>query len=297
MSAEPNEPKKRDTEAPTSAITETNLNNKISTIAITDKIGDFIVLISMHWGRTGDFLGKELALEEYAVDPKEYERLMKLDVVKEGLQTYGVRIPKEYEDIDTWRSNSLTPLQLLVANTLLDLTDTRSNKKKLQDYGVSTGQYQGWLRDPVFANYMKDSSEGLLRKSQHEAHLALLDKIAQGDLASIKYYNELNGYFTPSADRGAANVQGSRAIDDLRGVMIEMIEIIAEEVDDPAIAARIADRFKTMMTARHIVDSVMAPPVGPTDSVIKIPTVAKTRSPSAEMEKVLNSGVQDQPQF
>src|SRR6266568_274998 len=68
----------------------------------------------------------------------------------------------------------LSALQLAVANAMLDFTDGRSEKKKLDDLGVSTKQYQGWRRNPVFANYMQSRAESLLNNSTDIAHLSLV---------------------------------------------------------------------------------------------------------------------------
>lgn len=146
----------------------------------------------------------------------------------------------------------LSGIQLVVANTLLDLTDTRPIKKKLQDLGVSTYQYSNWLKKPAFSDYLRKNAEGMImHEHQHEAMLALMDRVSSGDLRAIEYYHEYTGQFVKASARA-----GSNTAVDLNNIIVRMIEIINDEVHDPQVAANIADKLKGLAAGMQFANQV-----------------------------------------
>lgn len=115
-------------------------------------------------------------------------------------------------------TKGLTEEQLLVVNSLLDLTDNRSRRKKLAEAGISTQKFETWLRDPVFSKYLTERSEALLSSGQHEANLALMDRVRSGELPAIKYFNEMTGRFTPASKNSA--------VGDSKLLLIRVVEIL-----------------------------------------------------------------------
>lgn len=244
--------------------------------ALTEEQRDFVVLITQHFLMHGEVPSADRVEEQYKLPAKLYKKWIDKDSIRAALNEQGVKVSTG--DEPTWRNQSLSAKQLIVANAMLDIIDTRSDAKKLKDLGVSTSTYQSWLRDPAFAEYLRVRSEGLLDTSQHEAHLALLDRVRAGEVKAIQYFNELKGRFTPSngrVDNGGVN--------DVQALLTAILEIILEEVDDPLVAQRIAERFKTMMTARNtaqvLVDSTALPVNGVNGvSGMAVPEVVPTRN-------------------
>lgn len=127
----------------------------------------------------------------------------------------------------------LSEEQLVAANTMLDLTDNRSRKKKLMDLGISTAKWEGWLRDPVFQSYIRTRSENLLGDNLHESHLALVDRVKSGDINAIKYFNEITGRYVPNATDKA----------DVNAVLMMVLEVIQRHVVDPRALSAIGDEL------------------------------------------------------
>ena len=100
----------------------------------------------------------------------------------------------------------LTSLQLAAINVLMDFSDKRSTKAKLNELGVSTAQYSAWLRNPQFQAYSRTRAEGLLGDHSHSAHIALMQNIERGDLNSIKLYYEMIGRWS-SKSAGEVNIE------------------------------------------------------------------------------------------
>lgn len=172
----------------------------------------------------------------------------------------------------------LTPIQLVVANSILDLADTRSDKKKLQDVGCTTTQYQAWLRDPEFKGYLQSRAESLIGDIQHEAMLSLADRVKSGDMKAIEYYHEITGRFV-------RQTQSNSTGPDLGNTIVRIIEIIQDEVEDPETAFRISKRLKGLIAGNQIAASLANP------EPIVAPEIATPRTITPEIQALMNRGL------
>ena len=174
----------------------------------------------------------------------------------------------------------LTPIQLVVANSLLDLEDTRSVKKKLQDVGCTTTQYNAWMRNDDFRHYLQARAEQLLGSDlKHEALLALADRVKSGDMKAIEYYNEMTG-------RYVRQTQSNSSGPDVSLIVTRIIEIIVDEVEDQITVARIANRLKGLIAGTQVASAL----INPSDE-ITIPTIAPPREITPEVKALMDKGV------
>jgi hypothetical protein len=187
----------------------------------------------------------------------------------DALAERGITAKIDLADAEQWRHATLTPEQLLVANTMLDLIDTRNDRKKLNDLGVSSAKYNAWLRQPEFRAYLQGRAESLLGASQHEALLALVDRVRSGDSKAIELYWEYTGKFIRNNSSGNS-IQGISS-ETVTGLVQSIIEIIVEEVEDPVLGARISD--------------------GMTPERIIVPEIAPDRVITPEIEALMQQGV------
>lgn len=136
----------------------------------------------------------------------------------------------------------LTEEQITVANVMLDLHDKRSKLKKLTELGISTSQYNAWLRSPAYRAYCLSRAEDLLEQSQPQAHLSLIGNVERGDLGSIKYFNELTGRYRSTSNGHTPSVEVNVSTTNQYGqdVLVQVVEIIQRHVKDPAILDAIA---------------------------------------------------------
>lgn len=121
--------------------------------------------------------------------------------------------------------NILTAEQMAAASVMLNLTDRRSDEKKLRDLGISTEQFSNWMQNSVFAEYMRQRSEVLITNSTHEAHMGLMRGVRSGNTASIKLYYEMTGRYNPEADNQV----------NLRVFIMRVLEAIQKHVRDPTV--------------------------------------------------------------
>lgn len=186
----------------------------------------------------------------------------------------------------------LSGIQLVVANTLLDLTDTRPIKKKLQDLGISTYQYANWLKKPEFNNYLRQNAEGMLGENQHEAVLALLDRVSSGDLRAIEYYHEITGRFVKQSARAGNNTSV-----DLSNIIVRIIEIINDEVHDPEVAARISDKLKGLAAGMSFANQLGGNDTPPSavgevaKPAIETPEIAAPREITPAVQALMDQGL------
>lgn len=152
----------------------------------------------------------------------------------------------------------LSELQLTAANVMLDLRDNRSQRKKLTELGISTGQWDKWLKDATFQGYLRQRAENLLGDNQHEAHYALLSRVRAGDINAIKYYNELSGRYVPQRSSGVSSNF------DVKMLLTRIIEAIQKHVKDPEIQQAIAQEIIGYAQVQGFVNQV-------TNNVVPIP--------------------------
>lgn len=171
----------------------------------------------------------EVISEKTGVPADRIRKLWEREDFKTAVRVRGV-------DTRVSPTGILTAEQLMLANTLLDFSDTRSHKKKLQDLGISSQTYQGWLRDPAFQGYMVQRAENLLPDVTAEAHLALVDNVRRGDLGSIKLYYEMTGRWS-SKTVGELNVEF---------LLMKVLEAVQKHVSDPKILENISDELMAL---------------------------------------------------
>lgn len=284
------------TEAPTSNATIEKLNDQFK--GLTEDELDFVNCLHQHYGIVGKLPTLEECVTDYFYTEAEYEAFMaskqvtaalierdlikrpELEVTKKGkyvgppVGDKGKRLEKQ-----------LTPRQLMVANVMLDLIDARSDKKKLQDLQVSTQTYQRWLADPVFSGYLRERTESFIGNIQHEALLALADKVKAGDTKAIQLYLEFTGRFTSNSGGVNVNVGTGGTKADFKSVLLNILEIIQEEVTDKETIIRISERFKNMMNMQSVANQLLN-----TNEEIVMPQIAQNRELNPKLKELMNKG-------
>lgn len=138
-----------------------------------------------------------------------------------------------------WRATGgLTSTQLLALQVLTNPMDKRDVKTKLKGLDVSYAQYQAWMRQPAFEQYMHTVTENLLTDHLPDFNRVIVDKAMRGDLNAIKYANELSGRHDPNKQQVA----------DLKVIVGKLLEIIMRNVTDQETLTRISNEFQLVMS-------------------------------------------------
>jgi hypothetical protein len=249
-------------------------------MALSDQQEEFLNFLEQYWFEYGLIPTADRAVELgiptdlYTESFKSAE--FRKDCLDRGISLRGLPVVGQGTKAE-WQNYMLTEEQLTIANVLMDITDSRSAKKKLQDMGISTAKYQAHLKDPGFQNYIRARSENALGDNQHEAHLALIDRVRSGDIGAIKYFNELTGRYVQARD--SANGL------DVTMILIRTLEIIQRFVTDAAVQEAIAQEFLKLSEPGALA------PIGLTTTKPKV--IAGTTISSATSSSPVGEGVSD----
>lgn len=190
---------------------------------------------------------QDVCHEHYGFKRIDYTNAFKKQDFRDALEQRGVPLPAFVGN--KVASAGLTPKQLMTINIILDSTDNRSIKKKLNDCNVSTQQWEAWLRDPAVQSYLTTRTEGALTDNQFHAHLALIDRVKEGDLASIKYFNAVTGFF----------VENRQDSIDVHFLLTRILEIVMKYVDDPVKLEAMSTELSALGTATKVGAAITAP--------------------------------------
>jgi hypothetical protein len=271
------------------------INAQVSQIKLTELQRNFVTLLVMYYGSEGKLIPKEVAVEKYYIPASAYDQLIKMPEIHEAIKEWDIDIDallerRQFEHSVASESKPapikgqiVSPLQMLVVNSLLNLSDPKSERKKLDQLQVSLKTYDQWKRDPVFMEYFKKRTEQMFGDAIAEANIVLIDRMRAGDIRAVKLYYELEGRL----DKADTNVTVNSNVDvnilNFEATMIQIVEVINEEVKDPQVKAAISDRLKSLISGQ--------PPVGNViNGELVKPEVASARIITPELEQLLESG-------
>lgn len=149
-------------------------------------------------------------------------------VVVESLAVRGINIGSAPE--------LLSAEQLAALAVFFDTKDGRSLKKKLNDIGVSTVQWDAWKREPVFSTHFRQRAEGALLSNIAETEVALMDSAHRGDISAIKLHLELAGRWS-SKTVGELNVEF---------LLMKILEAAQRTVKDPEMLENFANEILSL---------------------------------------------------
>lgn len=194
---------------------------------LTEKERNLIAYCEQAWFLEGRLPTPETLIEKFDYTPKALNQVLHDEEVVKSFEARGMPIVE---------GRDLTPEQITVINTMLNLADQRSERKKLSEMGISAKTWAGWKKNPKVQAYIARRSTSLLRESLPDAHLALVDNVRRGDLGSLKFLYEVTGTYT-----------GNEKQLDIRMILEKVLEIIQTHVTEPATLLAIANDFKLLV--------------------------------------------------
>lgn len=130
----------------------------------------------------------------------------------------------------------LSPKQIVLVNMLLNVGDKKSLRQKLELLKVTMIQYNAWLRDPAFHQYLTMRTEQLFDHSDHEAYKSLIEQVMNGDVTAMKLFFEMRGIYNP---RVTVDVN-------IETVVYRLVEVVGKHVKDPQILQAIAHEVEEL---------------------------------------------------
>lgn len=133
----------------------------------------------------------------------------------------------------------LTPEQGAVIALLSDPSIKGGFTTRLKAAGINHGKYRAWLKQPEFRRRIEKLQQGVLKELEGDMLVSLGEAAANGDLNALKYSFELTGKYNPQ----------QQAAIDVRAAIAKILEILQEEIKDPAVLARIGARMQGVAIA------------------------------------------------
>ncbi len=159
------------------------------------------------------------------------DRTLSISVLSELVATPKFKNALEARGIPTETPVGLTAEQAYALSVMTDQSLSLDPFARLKKLGISWAQWQGWLKQPVFAKIYGRTTEDLLRSSVPAALTALAQRAQAGNNDAIKYLLAITGYYDPSA-RGQ-NAEYERVIS-------AMMDAVEKYVEDPEALKKIS---------------------------------------------------------
>lgn len=186
---------------------------------LSDKERNLINFCETEWFLKGVLPTPETLLEKFNLTPKQLNDVLQKDIVQKSFIGRGMPVIE---------GRDLPQDQIIAINTILNMTDTRSQKKKLQDMGISAQQWNGWKQSARFKEYYKKRVEAIFGDALPDVHMALMDRAVNGDLGAVKFYYEITGHYT-----------GDGKAVDLKMILEQVFAIISIHIQNPSQLAAI----------------------------------------------------------
>ena len=187
---------------------------------LNEKERNIISYCEQQWFLQGVLPTPETLCDKFKMTHRTINTFLEKEEVKQSFDARG---------IPTISGRDLTPEQITALNTMLNVYDRRSERKKLQDMGIDPRKWDAWRRDPKVQEYMANRTEQILSGALPDAHLALVERVRNGDLGALKFYYEMTGRYT-----------GQNSALDIRDLLNKVFEVISMHVKDPQALTAIA---------------------------------------------------------
>lgn len=167
---------------------------------------------------------------------RQFNRELPKLVVADVLSTEKFKRAAEQRGIRLSGDPDLSAEQLAALAIYLDTSAAATHSQKLRAMGVSSAKWQGWMRQPAFAQRLGDLAGALMRDAIPVAMQRIAEGVDKGDKWAIEMSMEITGVHDR---RGDAT--------DARKILMDVFTVLDEMVDDPAILAAIGEKVRARM--------------------------------------------------
>lgn len=115
----------------------------------------------------------------------------------------------------------LSAQQILAVNLYMDLTDRRTMREKLKAIDLKQSQWNAWLRQKTFSDYILKRGKALFGGVDGLAYTQLVKAVDAGAEWAVKYSFEINGTYNP---RHQDNL-------DVMNLLTRLFEIMARHIE------------------------------------------------------------------
>lgn len=175
--------------------------------------------------------------DQLGIKRERIQESFRADKFRESLAARGIDLTPEIS------GKVLDPRQIMLANLLLNLHDRRSIREKLKIVEVSSQQYNAWMRQPQFTEFLRKRGEALFKNSDHEAYKSLVTAVGRGDINALKLFFEMRGIYQPRLQIDV----------NIEAIMLRVVEVVSKYVTDPELLITIASELEDAMPQKSAV--------------------------------------------
>lgn len=134
---------------------------------------------------------------------------------------------------------NFTPMQRITSQQIAAIhlylaAGNRTHQAKLRAAGVSATKWAGWMRQPLFADYISQHALDRLHGALPAAHMALADKAGAGESWAVSLLYQITGFHDPSK------------VDDPRKYFEAIFEVLSDEGVSDEILNKLAARIRQL---------------------------------------------------
>lgn len=170
----------------------------------------------------------------FPIEPQtvyDQDRSLNVAVLAELLVTPKFKTALEARGIPLDTPVGITAEQAYALTVMTDQSLQLDPFQRLKKLGISWAQWQGWLKQPMFARVYGKTSEDLLKASIPSALTALANRAQAGNNDAIKYLLAMTGYYDPSQKSQSGEYER---------VISAMLDAVEKYVEDPEALKKIS---------------------------------------------------------
>lgn len=152
------------------------------------------------------------------------------EVFLKSLYNRGIS-PPQPED------TGLDEAQMAAILAISDFRDRRSFQAKLNNMGVSLTQWNGWMREPKFRNFLQELCGTNFNDALDVVQRGILSAVEKGNVEASKFYLEITGRYTPQ----------TQELGNVKLVLSKILEVIRIHVKDDDTLRKIATDFEVVL--------------------------------------------------
>lgn len=177
------------------------------------------------------------------------DRLLKKEIVAVfGTDKFAHALEQRGIPLDAMAE--LNPRQRAAVAIYFDTRQQATHAAKLRAAGVTSAEWQGWMRQPVFSSYFSEMAEDLRQMAAPLAKQRLLELVDAGDLKAIDRVLAWAGEF---------DVRRVKQ-DNIGPLFAAIFEILDEEGVDSAILQRIGEKAQQILDPAAAAARIAATP-------------------------------------
>ena len=211
-----------------------------------------LAFIEQNYYETGLLPTKEKTAEHFNISLRNLAGIFRRT---DFINAFRARGLPDYKTVKQNDKGLLTPMQLAVANILLNTHDRNTLRKKLTTLGVTTTQFQAWQKQSAFQDYLRRESIARFGNADVDARLGLVKLVQDSDLNAIKYYMEVSGIYSPA----------STQVFDLQRILAQVLELLVKYLA-PAELLAVAEQLESILNNQ-------IPPKEPTQEFIPVESI------------------------